>query len=467
MAVPAPVSKWSFGARPFKYPRMLPFACLTLAYFVTGKLGLLLATVHPSATAVWAPTGVGIAALLILDLRLWPALLLGAFLVNITTFGTLTTSLLIAAGNSLEGLVAAYLIQRFAGGIRAFETVLSFFRFVVFGSLGGMVSATIGVLTLTSAGLASPANASSIWLTWWSGDTVGALIVTPAILAWAVPPKWPSTTRIVEAAALLSMLLLTSTAVFSDFSFIGSQRLPLEFLCVPFLIWAAVRFTVHVPTTALLVLAIVSITGTIRGFGPFARPLLSESLLLLLCFLGVKTCLTLTLSAAVAERRRAEDRILHMATTDPLTGLANYRALTINLEAEIERSHRTGRPFALLLLDLDKLKVINDQYGHAVGSRALCRLANVLRDRCRTIDTVARYGGDEFAMLLPETDRKKAVAIAARLCKHVEKDSEEPPIRASVGIAVYPEDGSGLVELVGRADTGLYRMKRTPGEGAA
>jgi diguanylate cyclase (GGDEF)-like protein len=144
---------------------------------------------------------------------------------------------------------------------------------------------------------------------------------------------------------------------------------------------------------------------------------------------------------------------------DPLTGLANYRRLVDALEGEIQRSRRTERPFSLLLFDLDGLKKINDNYGHLVGSRALCRVANMLRVNSRTIDTAARYGGDEFALILPETGMNAAQEVAHRICDRVARDGELPPISVSVGVAAYARDGETVEALVGTADQTLYRAK--------
>jgi diguanylate cyclase (GGDEF)-like protein len=148
-----------------------------------------------------------------------------------------------------------------------------------------------------------------------------------------------------------------------------------------------------------------------------------------------------------------------LAASDPLTGLANYRRLVDALEGEIQRSRRTERPFSLLLFDLDGLKKINDNYGHLVGSKALCRVANVLRVNSRTIDTAARYGGDEFALILPETETNAAQEVARRICDRVSRDGELPPISASVGVASFARDGETLEALVGAADQALYKAK--------
>jgi GGDEF domain-containing protein len=152
----------------------------------------------------------------------------------------------------------------------------------------------------------------------------------------------------------------------------------------------------------------------------------------------------------LTERKRGEERAQLLALTDPLTGLGNYRRLLDVLHAEIERSGRTGRPFAVLLLDLDGLKKVNDGYGHLSGSRALCRLGDVLRFACRAIDTAARYGGDEF--------------VAARIRKRLAKDTQQPPLSATIGVAGYPQDGETIEALLRTADRELYRMKNRGGK---
>ena len=135
---------------------------------------------------------------------------------------------------------------------------------------------------------------------------------------------------------------------------------------------------------------------------------------------------TVGVALDVTDRKASEESMRYLATHDPLTDLANYRALLSSFDAELQRSDRTGRPFTALLLDVDGLKAINDRHGHLIGSKALCRLANVLKRTCRSIDTVARYGGDEFAVLLVETDELAAHRVAQRIKDGLARDEEDP-----------------------------------------
>jgi diguanylate cyclase (GGDEF)-like protein/PAS domain S-box-containing protein len=162
----------------------------------------------------------------------------------------------------------------------------------------------------------------------------------------------------------------------------------------------------------------------------------------------------------VTKQRELEDRLRREAASDSLTGLANYRRLVNVLDMEIKRCDRTRREFAVLLFDLDGLKAINDHYGHLTGSRALCRVADVLSFCCRDIDTAARFGGDEFALVLPEANTEAAHAVAQRICKSVADDGKGPKLSISFGVAIYPQDGDSIKNMLCEADSRLYAMKR-------
>jgi len=169
---------------------------------------------------------------------------------------------------------------------------------------------------------------------------------------------------------------------------------------------------------------------------------------------------TIILCGALIDQARLFDQVRNLAVSDSLTGLANYRRLIAVIESELDRSRRTHRPFSIVLLDMDGLKAINDRYGHLVGSRALVRLGKILRNHSRAIDTPARYGGDEFALVLPEAPKEIATRVAGRVRERLAMEAEEPALSVSAGIAAYPEDGDTAEKLLGAADRVLYRMKR-------
>jgi diguanylate cyclase (GGDEF)-like protein len=176
------------------------------------------------------------------------------------------------------------------------------------------------------------------------------------------------------------------------------------------------------------------------------------------------TSYAVALGGALLDNARLFEQVSHLAVSDPLTGLANYRRLLDVLEAETERTNRSGRPFAVLLLDLDGLKKINDTYGHLVGSHALNRLAHILRIHCRAIDTAARYGGDEFALVLPETLQDEAERVANRIRAVMASDPEHPRLSASIGISIYNGHGERIEKLLSDADAQLYLEKSRRGK---
>ena len=162
----------------------------------------------------------------------------------------------------------------------------------------------------------------------------------------------------------------------------------------------------------------------------------------------------------ITERKRCEEQFRYEATHDALTGLANYREFLSALEKEVCRAERASHSFAVLLLDLDDLKRVNDRWGHLTGNRALRRLAKVMQEHCRSTDLAARYGGDEFAVLLIDADPAMARQIARRVASALDKDREEPSLRVSIGISIYPDDGRSARELLQAADRQLYKCKK-------
>jgi diguanylate cyclase (GGDEF)-like protein/PAS domain S-box-containing protein len=163
----------------------------------------------------------------------------------------------------------------------------------------------------------------------------------------------------------------------------------------------------------------------------------------------------------ITVRKQSEELVRYQATHDALTGLANYREFMDTLERELRRADRGQHSFTVLLLDLDDLKRINDRLGHLAGNRALKRLAKVMTEQCRGTDLAARYGGDEFAVLLIESDQGMAQQVAQRIEARVRDDKEEPLISVSVGMAIYPGDGRTAHDLLEAADRQLYRRKKT------
>ncbi len=291
--------------------RGLSLALLVALYFVAGRLGLLLAFVNASATAVWPPTGLAIAALLLFGTTLWPGILIGAFAVNLATSGDALSSVGIAVGNTLEAVLATYLIRRWASGRAVFDRPHDVLRFALFAAvLAPAVSATVGVASLELTGLARWSDVGPIWLTWWLGDAAGALLVAPAVVLWATSRFPLAAERLAEAVVLAIAALTTGVVIFGGVGPLSVYRVPVAFLTFPVLVWAAFRFGPRAAATVMLAVSGIAIWGTINGFGPYAVGSPNESLLLLQAFLAVAAVTSLVLGAAVLDRTRTERRLL-------------------------------------------------------------------------------------------------------------------------------------------------------------
>src|ERR1043166_1319543 len=220
-------------------PLLAELLVLTVLYYYCGRFGLSLAFLNKSTSGVWPPTGLALAALLLRGLRLWPGVLVGAFLVNFFTQGTFWTTLAIAAGNTLEAAAGAWLVSHFADGVKAFWRVKNIFAYVLLAAmLSTAISATIGVAALCLSNLEQWQHFPAVWLTWWLGDMVSDIIVAPLLVIWAVKgiPR-ASTAIVVEASALALLLVLVCQTVFLERMPFSGQGLPLEYLTIPPLLW--------------------------------------------------------------------------------------------------------------------------------------------------------------------------------------------------------------------------------------
>lgn len=570
-------------------------AAVAIVYFASAKLGLMLAFVHPSATAVWPPTGLTLAAFLVLGYHAWPGILLGAFLANLTTAGSVATSIGIGMGNTLEGLLGAFLLNKYANGRNAFDRSQDFLKFVVLaGMVSTTVSATFGVTVLSLGGFAGWADYGPIWLTWWLGDATGDLILAPLLILWSTYThrRW-ARGQILEISVLLLSLLLIAQTVFGKLLPSNMENYPLEFVCIPLLVWAAFRFGQREAATSIFILSGISIWGTLHGFGPFVKKTPHESLLLLQAFMGITAVMTITIAAVVSEQKRTEEalrtserrlagaldiaeaavvsvdenqRIIlfdqsaekifgyaaqevlgrsldlllpsrftevhhqhirdfsagdaaarrmgerrevygrrkdgtefpaeaaifklnqmdrttftavlrditerkaqtvaleYQATHDALTHLPNRTLFYDRLQQAIRSAQRVEGTVALLTLDLDRFKEVNDNLGHHYGDLLLREIGPCLRSLLRESDTVARLGGDEFGVLLPSVDLNGAVLTAQKILQRLKSpfmvEGQKLTVGASVGIAVFPLHGLDVKTLMQHSDRAMYTAKQ-------
>jgi diguanylate cyclase (GGDEF)-like protein len=367
------------------------------------------------------------------------------------------------AGSLIAFTFAANAMIRFRGTHDRISLILAF-GFVLAGLIEAASSMTFyrGMLVATSGG-------TQISLAWLAGRTLlGVLLLAALIVERRIPvsrdpgKEIAGVTLIVGAVAYLTSVfyfMLPRAPKIHPGAFVprGWDLLPAVIYIVATLGygWRLRRASASLDR-ALFIAA---------GLNVFCHLTISQSQHVLdapytLAHALMVLSYVVVLGGTLLDNAQLFDQVSRMAASDSLTGLANHRRLLEALENEIQRSRRTGRQFAVLLFDLDGLKKINDRFGHLTGSRAIKRLGIVLRNSSRSIDTPARYGGDEFAVVLPESGAREAELAAERICAKLAQDGEEPFVSVSVGQAVYPTDGTSIEQLLGAADLALYKMKR-------
>ena len=284
---------------------------LAALYFICGKLGLLLAFVHPNATPLWPPAGIALASFLLLGNRVWPWIFLGAFLVHVTSAGSILPALGIAFGNTAEGFIGSFLVQRFAGGLSAFDSAADAIRFLFLSALlSTTFGATVGVTSLTLGGFAEWSEYRIIWTTWWLGDAMGVIIIGSVILLWSMKRRWDwDFWRVTEGLSFMFVLVLVAQAVFGGWLSFGVKNYPLEILNVAVIVWAAVRFDQREIATGMAILSIIAILGTLHGYGPFAWGTPGDSLISLQVFMGITATMGLVASAVVSQQRRLSEEL--------------------------------------------------------------------------------------------------------------------------------------------------------------
>jgi len=333
--------------------------------------------------------------------------------------------------------------------------------------LAGLIEAGTGMAFYRGM-LVTPANGNGISLGWLAGRTLLGILLLAALTVERRIPVARDPGKEIAGVTLIVGAVAYLTSVFYFMLPHAPKIQPGAFLPRPWdLLPAAIYVAAAIGYGRRLQRANASLDRALciaAGLNVVCHVTMSQSQHVLdatymLAHVIMVSSYVVVLGGTLLDNAQLFDQVSRLAASDPLTGLANHRRLLEVLENEIQRSLRTGRSFAVLLFDLDGLKQINDKYGHLTGSRAIQRLGNVLRNGSRSIDTPARFGGDEFDLVLPEAGSRDAEQAGARICEQLAKDGQEPAITVSVGQAIYPKDGTTIEQLLGAADHALYEMK--------
>lgn len=392
--------------------RLLLISIVTLVYFVVGKFGLMLASLHASASPVWPCAGVALAAILVLGYRVWAAIFVGAFLVNITNAGDVATSLAIATGNTLEALAGAWLVIQFARGKNFCGRPQDVFKFALIAAISTIISASFGVTSLVLGGFANWAHYGGIWLTWWLGDATGDLVFTPLVVLWSVGSQqaW-SRKEAAEVGVLFLLLLLLSSVVFGGWLQISARNYPITFICGPIVIWTAFRFRPLETATGIFILSVIAVWGTLHGFGPFIRETENQSLIALQLWIAVLTITAMALSAGMAERRRVEEELQQQKSIVEAANRTKDHFMAM-------LSHELRTPLTPVISALESLETEPTQTEDTRASLAMIRrnieLETQLIDDLLDFTRITR---DKMQLRFVPIDAHQAVSNVVEICR--------------------------------------------------
>ncbi|OOZ36388.1 hypothetical protein BOW51_07325 [Solemya velesiana gill symbiont] len=554
---------------------------------MSGQLPVLDTSVSP----LWFAAGIAVAGMIKHGYGIWWAILTASLLDSLLSGLPWPAALGMALPGTAEAIIGCWLITRFTHADTLLTTTRSTVQFILLCVLLAPVSgALLGTMALWASGMIDEASALSNFLTWWSGDAAGVLLIAPLALTWKLKLDALSPLEYFELLILGFATIVVFHYVFGSGLPDHLHNYPLTFVPLPLLVWAIFRFGHPVTMSALIALAVLSILGTSEGFGAFSRGNVQESLVLLQIYIGIMGITTLIAKGAIEERqyiqgqlalagqvidnspdavivtnadgtiisanpafykhtgyskeeiegqpigimksghhdkhfyanmldqiktlgawqgeiwnrqkngevlpewlsisamrsiddlitnyigvysdiarqKQIQERIHRLAYYDLLTGLPNRQLFHDRLEQAVNYAGRYDHHMALLLMDLDRFKNINDTLGHAVGDKVLGHVAERLQGCLRSVDTLGRMGGDEFLIILQELKEDfDTVLVGEKIIRAftdpLQIDGHELFLTPSIGIALYPRDGDNSSDLLKHADAAMYRAKSLGG----
>ncbi|WP_428525276.1 diguanylate cyclase [Roseibium sp.] len=479
--------------------RFLEWASVALVYFVLARFSQTLGIPPGNVTPVWIPSGVCFAWALIRGPGIWPGVLAGAMIGNGWAYFD-PTSLETAAraigsgfsngvGDALATAGAAAIITRQISPKHLFASLHGVTAFLFYAVLlGSLASAVFGVTGLWIFGFVETPSYATLFVTWFTGDAIGVLVLAPLLILLA---QGRTLFRIrehrSEAFVLLSALIAVGLTILIAPQDTIVYRL-LLFMVPPIMMLMSVRVGVPLICLALPVLSIGAIGATVAGFGPFVSDVRNDALIDIQLLIGTVGISTLYLSAGTAHLQLAlkdardvrqsledevrlrtaeleaeKDRAQKLAATDELTGIANRRVFFELAERERSHSARSHTPLSVVMLDLDKFKRVNDTFGHDVGDAVLIDMTHTVSECLRSYDLFARVGGEEFAILLLDTNIDQAAKLSERIRCALESrmvGHHNVSYTGSFGVAALNPEKDTVASALKRADAALYKAKR-------
>lgn len=437
----------------------------SFVYFFSAKLVAPLSLSESSSIfAIWPPTGVALSFLFFRGYMVVPGIFIGAFLLNVT-LSSPYVAFEIAVGNTFGPAATYWLIMNSAKNeIRKdiFYDTNTILSFIFYSAIGALITSSMGTTVLYLNGLLAAEHQILGWAIWFFGDLIGFILIVPLSVAYIFQCRATAAMKkhIFEALILLIILLISAVIIFGS-GYFFKEHYPIEYLILFPLIWASIRFQYGINLIFLIIVTVFAILGTVSGYSQFVFAGDHKlSLIMLQLFIFTVTFLILMMTAQRSYSIRMFNETERLTLIDPLTQVGNRRCFVQVLKEELAKSRRYNHPVSLIILDIDHFKQINDKWGHQAGDSVLKELSSLLIAHVRSTDYLARWGGEEFAIVLPESTLANGVITAEKLRKSIEEYpfSINQHVTCSFGVIQCREDES-VDSAIEKADEKLYAAK--------
>ncbi|MCK9373308.1 MAG: diguanylate cyclase [Sulfuricurvum sp.] len=445
-------------------PLLLYTVITSFAYVISAKLVAPLSlSESASIFAIWPPTGIALSFLFFRGYIVIPGIFLGAFLLNLTLSSPLV-AFEIAIGNTLGPILTYWLIGRntkYTIKDDIFYDTDTIIAFVFYSVIGALITSVMGTTMLYLNGLLSLHHQILGWAVWFFGDLIGFMLIVPIFVAYVLQNtiSVASKGHIVEITLILIVLVLFAIIVFGS-GYFFDKRYPIEYLILFPLIWASIRLQYGINLIFLTIVSVLAILGTASGYSQFSIEGDHRlSLIMLQIFIFTVTFAILMMTAQRCYTLRLLQEKEQLTLIDPLTQVGNRRYFTEEFTKELEKSARYNHPISLIMFDIDHFKAINDSLGHHAGDSVLRELSTLIHSQLRASDYLARWGGEEFTIILPATTLLNAVATAEKLRTAIETYPFHIQRQVTCSFGVIQCDGDSIDSGLDRVDGKLYEAK--------
>ncbi|MFA6195090.1 MAG: diguanylate cyclase [Sulfurimonas sp.] len=436
----------------------------SLVYFFSAKAVAPLSLSESSSIfAIWPPTGVALSFLFFRGNRVILGIFLGAFFLNMTLSSPIV-AFEIAIGNTIGPIITYWLANNTAIKDDIFHDTNTIIAFIFYSIIGAFITSSMGTTVLYLHGFLASEHQILGWMMWFFGDLIGFIMITPVFIAYTLQQNITLSEKnhIGEIALIFIVLILSSVLIFGS-GYFFDERYPIEYLILFPLIWASIRLRHGINLIFLVVVTILAILGTSSGYSQFSFAGDHKlSLIMLQIFIFTVTFSILMLTAQRYQTERILEEKEQLTLLDSLTGIGNRRFFTETFKKELDKSDRYKHPISLIIFDIDHFKQINDSFGHHSGDVVLQEISSLISSHLRSSDLIARWGGEEFTIILPESTLHEAVLAAEKLRKSIEEHSFSinKQITCSFGV-ILCADNESTDDAINRVDAKLYEAKES------